>query len=259
MTAAAPRPLLRLEGVSRAFGGVLAVSDVSFSIEAGSVHGLIGPNGAGKTTVLNLISGLLRPDSGSIWFRGARIDAQPPYRIARLGIRRTYQGIRLFGAMSARDNVIAGLRHRWTDTLWGTLGFGPGGRRVAREMADATESALRRAGLSGRASEDARDLSYGEQRRLEIARALAGSPALLLLDEPVAGMSAAEARQVADLIGSLAADGMAVLLVEHNLELVMRVCSAITVLDFGHVLASGPPAAIRQDPRVIAAYLGAEA
>jgi ABC-type branched-subunit amino acid transport system ATPase component len=250
--------LLRLEGVSRAFGGIHAAEDVSFSVEAGSVHGLIGPNGAGKTTILNLISGLLRPDSGQILFRGERIDALPPYRIARLGIRRTYQGIRLFGAMTVHDNLIVGLDSRRSEPLWHLLWFGAGSRRAAQETAEITDAILRQTALSHRAYARARDLSYGEQRRLEIARALAGNPALLLLDEPVAGMSAAESEQVADLIRSLASGGMAVLLVEHNLELVMGVCSVITVLDFGHVLASGPPGVIRRDPNVIAAYLGVQ-
>ncbi len=259
MSPAPDRPLLSLEGVSRAFGGIQAAADVSFSVEAGAVHGLIGPNGAGKTTILNLISGLLRPDSGHIRLRGERIDNLPPYKIARLGVRRTYQGIRLFGAMSAHANVVVGMHDRPSASLWQWLWFGRGSRRAARETAALANGVLRRTALSHRASDRARDLSYGEQRRLEIARALAAGPALLLLDEPAAGMSGPEAEQIGSLIRSLAADGMAVLLVEHNLELVMRVCSVITVLDFGHVLASGPPATIREDPNVIAAYLGAEA
>jgi ABC-type branched-subunit amino acid transport system ATPase component len=258
VSAAPATPLLSLERVSRAFGGIHAAADVSFTVDAGTVHGLIGPNGAGKTTILNLISGLLRPDSGQICLHGERIDSLPPYRIARLGIRRTYQGIRLFGAMSARDNVVVGMHNRRAGAAWQWLWFGPGSRRAAREAAAITDVVLQRTALSHRASARARDLSYGEQRRLEIARALAAQPALLLLDEPAAGMSAPEAEQIGELIGELAQDGMAVLLVEHNLELVMRVCSVITVLDFGHVLASGPPAEIRRDPAVIAAYLGEE-
>jgi branched-chain amino acid transport system ATP-binding protein len=253
---ASPVPLLVLERVSRAFGGIQAAADVSFSVDGGTIHGLIGPNGAGKTTVLNLISGLLRPDSGAIRFRGERIDGLPPYRIARLGIRRTYQNIRLFGAMPARDNIAVGLRHPGAAPIWQWLLPGPGSRRAARETDAITDAVLRRTALAHRAAERARNLSYGEQRRLEIARALAGDPALLLLDEPTAGMDAAEVEQIADLIRSLAADGMAVLLVEHNVELVMRVCSVITVLDFGQVLASGPPDAVRRNPDVIAAYLG---
>jgi ABC-type branched-subunit amino acid transport system ATPase component len=254
---AAASALLKLDGISRAFGGVRAAASVSFEIAPGSVHGLIGPNGAGKTTVLNLISGVLRPDSGSILFSGQHIERLPAYRIAELGIRRTYQNIRLFGAMSARDNVIVGLHNRRSDSFWQRLCFTPGWRRADRDLMTTSQQLLERAGIGARARTRARDLAYGEQRRLEIARALAASPSLLLLDEPAAGMSASEVDDLAVLIQSIAQQGTAILLVEHNVELVMRVSNVLTVLDFGEVLASGAPDAVRHDPRVIAAYLGA--
>jgi ABC-type branched-subunit amino acid transport system ATPase component len=251
-------PLLLLEGVSRSFGGVQAMVDVSLRIEEGSVHGLIGPNGAGKTTALNLICGLLRADHGSISLHSQRTDGLPAHRIARLGIRRTYQNIRLFGTLSSRDNVLVGLHSHRGDSLLHRLCFAPSARREERRARDEAMALLERVGISERADVPAAELPYGEQRRLEIARALAGQPALLLLDEPTAGMNVAEAREIATLIRSVAAAGTSVLLVEHNLELVMGVSQTITVLNFGRVIASGPPEAVRSDPGVIAAYIGTE-
>ncbi len=258
MTASSTATLLQLRGVSKSFGGVRAAASVSLGVAAGSIHGLIGPNGAGKTTVLNLVNGLLRPDAGEILFAGQAIDALPAYRIAELGVARTYQNIRLFGAMSARDNVIVGLHNRRTDSVWQRLCFTPESRRAQRDLFEKGQQLLARTGIAARSAVRARDLPYGEQRRLEIARALAASPSLLLLDEPAAGMSAPEVDDLARLIRSIAAEGTAVLLVEHNVELVMRVSRAITVLDFGQVLATGTPEEIRQNPQVIAAYLGSE-
>jgi branched-chain amino acid transport system permease protein len=251
-------PILQLDGVSRTFGGVRALDSVSLRVREGAVHGLIGPNGAGKTTALNVISGLMEPTSGEIRFQGARIDDQPAHRIAALGIRRTFQNIRLFPAMSSLENLIVGMHTTTHTPLWQRLVYAP---KAQREEARAREwgvMLLERVGLGRKALEQARNLSYGEQRRLEIARALASDPALILLDEPTAGMNPRETDAVADLIRSMSADGRTVLLVEHNVGLVMSVCDRITVLDFGEVIAEGTPAEVSANPDVITAYLGSE-
>jgi len=251
--------LLELDDVRRSFGGLRAVDGVRFQVGAGEVHGLIGPNGAGKTTLLNLVSGLLRPTGGAIAMDGRRIDRLPTHRIAALGVTRTYQNIRLFPALSASDNVLIGAHLRRSDPLWRRMLFLPG---VAREEADARAGALAllaRVGMEARAGERASNLSYGEQRRVEIARALASGPRVLLLDEPTAGMNPAEVASIAALIRDVARSGQSVLLVEHNVKLVMDVCDRITVLNFGRVIADGAPSAVAADPAVIAAYLGGEA
>jgi len=250
--------LLRLGGVARTFGGLRAVDGVDFAVGEGEVHGLIGPNGAGKTTLLNLVSGLIRPSGGEISLGGRRIDRLPSHRIAALGITRTYQNIRLFPALSAVENVLVGSHLRRSDPLWKRMLFLPGYRR---EEADALQRALAflaRVGMEERARERASNLSYGEQRRVEIARALASSPRVILLDEPTAGMNPTEVSSIASLIREVTRTGQSVLLVEHNVKLVMDVCDRITVLNFGKVIADGTPAAVATDPAVIAAYLGSE-
>jgi ABC-type branched-subunit amino acid transport system ATPase component len=250
--------LLRLERVSRSFGGVQAVDGASFAVRQGDIHGLIGPNGAGKTTLLNMVSGLIPLTSGSIFLADRKIDRLPPHRIAALGVARTYQNIRLFPELSALSNVIVGEHLRRKDTFLESLLFMPSARHeheVARERARAL---LARVGLLERAEERAANLSYGEQRRVEIARALAADPAVLLLDEPTAGMNPAEVTAVGRLVAEVASQGHTVLLIEHNVKLVMSICRTVTVLDFGKVIAEGPPAAIASDPAVIAAYLGAK-
>jgi ABC-type branched-subunit amino acid transport system ATPase component len=248
--------LLEVHGLGRAFGGVRAVDGASFAVRRGEIHGLIGPNGAGKTTVLNLVSGLLAPSAGAIRLDGREIQALPPYRIAALGVARTFQNIRLFADLSAHDNVLVGQHRVRAASLTARLLVLPSARAEERAARDRAHRLLERIGLAERARERARNLSYGEQRRVEIARALASEPRLLLLDEPTAGMNPVEVEAVAALIRQVAGEGHSVLLVEHNVRLVMGVCDRITVLDFGKVIAEGPPAVVAKDPAVIDAYLG---
>jgi branched-chain amino acid transport system ATP-binding protein len=250
------RARLSLAAVERAFGGVRAVDGASFEVQAGSVHGLIGPNGAGKTTIINLVSGLLEPTSGEIALEGRAIQGLAPHRIAALGIARTFQNIRLFPDLSAVDNVIVGEHLRRRPSLAARLLLLPGARAEETAVRAKAAALLDGVGLSERRDERVRNLSYGEQRRVEIARALAAEPRLLLLDEPTAGMNPVEVESMAAVIRSVAAAGQAVLLVEHNVRLVMDVCDRITVLNFGKVIAEGPPAHVAEHPAVITAYLG---
>ncbi len=251
--------LLEVQNLERAFGGVRAVDGASFAVRKGEIHGLIGPNGAGKTTIINMVSGLLVPTGGEIRLEGRPIQALRPHVIAGLGVARTFQNIRLFSDLSARDNVLVGQHLVREASLGARLLMLPAAREEERLAKERAGKLIERIGLAARAHERARNLSYGEQRRVEIARALASSPRLLLLDEPTAGMNAVEVQAVAALIRQVAAEGHSVLLIEHNVKLVMDVCDAITVLDFGKVIAEGAPAAVAKDPAVIAAYLGAPA
>jgi ABC-type branched-subunit amino acid transport system ATPase component len=232
------------------------VGRVSLEVRGGEILSVIGPNGAGKTTVINLVSGLMAPTAGTIALGDRAIEGLPPHRIAALGVARTFQNIRLFPDLSARDNVLVCQHLRRRPSLAARLLMLPRAgaeERRARELATAL---LERVGLSERVREKARNLSYGEQRRVEIARALASEPRLLLLDEPTAGMNPVEVQSVAALIRKVAAEGHSVLLVEHNVRLVMDVCDRITVLNFGKVIAEGRPAEVATDAAVVAAYLG---
>jgi ABC-type branched-subunit amino acid transport system ATPase component len=248
--------LLEVNGLARAFGGVRAVDGASFEVKAGEVRGLIGPNGAGKTTVLNLVSGLIRPSAGRVALAGRDIAGLPPYRIAALGVARTFQNIRLFPELSAEGNVIVGEHLRRRPSLLARLLLLPGAAAEERAARERAAALLARVDLRERAGVSAKNLSYGEQRRVEIARALALDPRLILLDEPTAGMNAVEARSVATLIRRLAAEGHAVVLVEHNVRLVMDTCDRVTVLSFGQVIADGSPAEVARDEAVVTAYLG---
>jgi len=248
--------LLSLAAVERTFGGIRAVDGVTFDVAPGKVHGLIGPNGAGKTTVINLVSGFLRPTAGAIALNGAPIHGLAPQRVAVLGVARTFQNIRLFPDLTARDNVIVGLHLRRNPSLFARLMLLRSARTEEKVAQEQAEALLERVGLSARMHEQAKNLSYGEQRRVEIARALASQPRLLLLDEPTAGMNAMEVQAMAALIRRVPSDGHSVVLVEHNVRLVMSVCDTITVLDFGKVIFQGSPTEVASSPAVIAAYLG---
>jgi ABC-type branched-subunit amino acid transport system ATPase component len=248
--------ILSLRGVERTFGGLRAVDGASLEVTAGTVHGLIGPNGAGKTTLINLVSGLLAPTAGAIELAGRAIAGLAPHRIAGLGVARTFQSIRLFPELTARDNVLVGQHLRRRPSLTARMLMLPSARAEERAARAQAAALLERVGLPERVHEHARHLSYGEQRRVEIARALASEPRLLLLDEPTAGMNPVEVQSVAALIRRVAAGGQSVLLVEHNVRLVMDVCDRITVLNFGKVICEGAPAAVAADPAVITAYLG---
>jgi branched-chain amino acid transport system ATP-binding protein len=251
--------LLRVERLSKAFGGVQAIRELSFALEPGRIQSIIGPNGAGKTTLFNLISGVLSPDCSRIWLADREITGRRPFELARVGVARTFQNLRIFFNMSVRENVMLG-RHRHLERgFWRCLARSPKIVRSERACRERADEILRRVGLAGDPDAPAESLAYGALRRLEIARALATEPRLLLLDEPAAGCNAREIEEIDALIQGIAADGVTVVLVEHDMRLVMNVSERILVLDHGERLAEGTAAEIRADPLVIAAYLGSAA
>ncbi|MER2537509.1 MAG: ABC transporter ATP-binding protein [Rhizobiaceae bacterium] len=249
-------PSLVLERVSKRFGGITAVSDVSFEVPEAGITGLIGPNGAGKTTVVNLITGMYKLTSGEIRLGGRNVGSAQPHEVARLGISRTFQNIRLLPEASVLDNVIIGFhRHEKASIAAGMFGFNASLSEI-REFRERARALLDRFHMARFAEHPAGYLAYGHQRRVEMMRAVAMNPAILLLDEPVAGMNDVEAGELGDVFQELASSGMGLLLIEHNIRFVTKLCQNVHVLDTGRTIAAGPPSVVMHDPVVVTAYLG---
>jgi len=251
--------ILRVQGLTKRFGGLVAVDNVSFEVPTGQVFALIGPNGAGKTTLFNCITGIYKPTLGTVTFQDRNLTGSPPHRTAKAGIARTFQNIRLFDYMSALDNVKLGHHCRMHSKLWDSLFKTPFERSEERKISEHSMELLELVGLENQADNYARNLAYGQQRRLEIARALATDPKLLLLDEPAAGFTPQEKVELMDLVRTILDRGITVFLIEHDMKVVMQASQRIVVLDHGEKIAEGPPVEVRNNQRVIEAYLGKSA
>ena len=250
--------LLSIEGLGISFGGLKAVHDVSFALKPGEIVSVIGPNGAGKTTLFNMISGIYQPGAGKVKLNGEDVTGMPPHLLARRGMSRTFQNLQIFQQMSVLENVTAGFHLKERGSVLADLFALPASRRRSKAAEEGARALLKRAGLERAAEREAASLSYGSLKRLEIARALALSPKVLLLDEPAAGCNAVETEEIDHLIAEIAAAGTAILLVEHDMKMVMRISNHIVVLDHGEKIAEGDPASVSRNPAVIAAYLGAD-
>jgi ABC-type branched-subunit amino acid transport system ATPase component len=248
--------LLQTRALTKRFGGLTAVSDIDLTVRKGEISSLIGPNGAGKTTVFNIVTGIYRPDAGQVWLAGESIGGRKPHRIVALGIARTFQNIRLFPEMTCLENVMAGQHSRVASGFWAAFLHTPGQRKEERQITAFCQGLLERVGLRRFEHELAKNIAYGSQRMLEIARALASQPRLLVLDEPSSGLNPKETRELIGFLQQLAAEGLTMLIIEHDMNVVMGISDWITVMDEGRKIAEGTPQEIYHNPLVIEAYLG---